>query len=370
MKKYQNFEFVSEGETPVLVSKDKNSKRGPGSKGRLPFYNPAMELNRDLSVLIGQWFLNNNRKRVVRFLDGLAASGIRGVRFANELDGDFEVTINDWDRDAYGLIKKNLEKCELENVFATNKNLNLLLSEEKYDYIDVDPFGSPVFFVDSAMRTLCNNGVLACTATDVATLCGVYPKVCMRRYAARPFHSPMMHEIGLRILVGFISREAAKYDKGVEPLVCYSTDHYFRVYARVRNGTGYANESVTNTSIIKSDELIPNSNGSDIGPLWVGRLQNKNVIKNLRMILFDKKLKTKHTLLRLLDLLEEEADAPCFFYTTNDLASMLKTSPPRMKKIFEKLKNKGYMVTRTHFSNTGFKTNAPLDEIEKVFLCL
>ena len=362
----EKVELVTEGVTPVFVFKGKNSKRGPGSKGKSPFYNPSMELNRDLSILVGQWFVDKSRKHV-HLLDGLAATGIRGVRLANELSGDFEVTINDWDKDAYVLIKKNIEKCKLENLTAYNKNLNVLLSENKYDYIDVDPFGSPVPFIDSAVRSIRNDGVLACTATDVATLCGVYPKVCQRRYSAYPFHSPMMHEVGLRILLGFICREAAKYDKGVEPLVCYSTDHYFRVYTRVRNGTGYANQSVANLSLIKSDELGFTSNKNDIGPLWLGCLQNKNVVKELRAILFDKKLNTKSMLWKLLDLLEEEADAPAFFYTTDHLASMLKASPPRMKKIFEKLREKNYIVTRTHFSPNGFKTNASLEEIKKIF---
>ena len=140
-----------------------------------------MEQNRDLSVLVNQWLVNKNEK-TMHILDGLAASGIRGIRFANELEGDFDVnvTINDWSEDAYALIKKNLERCGLKNVVASNRNLNTLLSEERFHYIDVDPFGSPVYFIDSAIRGIYNNGIIACTATDTATLCGVYPKVCLR----------------------------------------------------------------------------------------------------------------------------------------------------------------------------------------------
>ncbi len=68
-----------------------------------------------------------------------------------------------------------------------------------------------------------------------------------------------------------------------------------------------------------------------------------------------------------MSLLEEEADAPAFFYTADSLASSLKCSLPKMKIIFEKLQNKGYNVVRTHFSPTGFKTDASVDEIKKVF---
>jgi len=365
--KNQSFETVTEGTTNVLVFKNKESKKGPGSKDKLPFYNPSMEMNRDLSILVCQWLINNSKKPV-RIVDGLASSGIRGVRFANELDGEFDVTINDWNEDAYLLIEKNIEKLKLKNITALNCNLNSLLSESKFDYIDIDPFGSPVYFIDSAMRSASNYGVVACTATDTATLCGTYPKVCLRRYGAVPFHSMVMKEIGLRILLGFICKVAGVYDKGIKPLLCYSTDHYFRVYIQVINGTSRANESMKNYSIIKSKELIGAETADiTVGPMWMGRLQDNRVLKELRTILFERELKTKNESWKLIDLLEEEADAPAFFYTTDGLASIWKKSPPKMEKIFDNLKNKKYDVFRTHFSSTGFKTNASVEEIKKEF---
>ncbi len=367
MDNTQNVECITEGETEILVFKNKLTRKGPGLKDKVPFYNPTMEINRDLSILVNQWIINNSNKPV-NILDGLAASGIRGIRLANELKGDFNVTINDWDKDAHALIIKNLERCELKNIIASNRNLNTLLSEERFHYIDVDPFGSPVYFIDSAIRGIYNNGIIACTSTDTATLCGVYPMVCLRRYGVRSFHSPVMHEIGLRILLGFICREAAKYDKGIEPLVCYSTDHYFRVYVRVKNGINYTNKTVDNLKIINSKELFFSSKQTtEIGPLWLGKIQNKKVIEELRTILSGKQFSTKNILWIFLDLLEEEADASAFFYNTNDIASLLKTSPPKMKYVFEKLKERGYDAARTHFCPTGFKTNASREEIEIIF---
>jgi len=367
MKEAKTVVSITEGKTDVLVFKSNESKRGPGSKNKLPFYNPSMELNRDLSILVCQWFVNKSNKHLI-ILDGLSASGIRGLRFANEVLGDFSVTVNDWNHDAYNLIKRNIKKLKLKNVIAINNNLNTLLSENKFDYIDIDPFGSPVYFIDSAMRSICNNGIIACTATDTATLCGTYPKVCLRRYGANPFHSISMKEIGLRILLGFICREAGKYDKGIKPLLSYSTDHYFRIYSQVINGISRTNDSMKNYSIVKSNKLFTYKKELvDIGPLWIGKLQDKKVLAELRTILFEKQLNTKNELWKLLDLLEEETDAPIFFYTTDELASILKKSPPKMQKIFKNLQKKGYMIYRTHFSPTGFKTNAPKSEIEKVF---
>lgn len=367
MMKNQIFETITEGSTKVLVYRYKDSDKGPGKKTGVPFYNPSMEMDRDISVLVVQWLINNSKYKI-KILDGLAATGIRGLRFANELEGDFEVYINDWNVDAYNLIKKNIEMYDFENVKFSNFNLNTLLSENRFHYIDIDPFGTPVYFIDSAVRSIVNNGVLACTATDTATLCGVYPKVCMRRYGANPFHSVAMKEVGIRILLAFICREAAKYDKGIDPLLSYTTDHYFRVYVRVKRGTSYTNDCLRMISTIEAGEYIGfDKTDRDIGPLWLGKLHDKKFIEEIRSILNEKELRAKNKIWKLLDLLEEETYSTEFFYTTESLASKLKRSIPKMEKIFEELKSMGYEVSRTHFAPTGFKTNAPLEIIEKVF---
>jgi tRNA (guanine26-N2/guanine27-N2)-dimethyltransferase len=360
-------QLVKEGTTEVLVSATKTSGKGPGAREGGSFYNPAMELNRDLSILVMQWFLNHATSPL-HLLDGLAASGIRGIRYVHELSGDFEVTVNDWDPDSFRLIEQNIKRSQLQNIVCFQKDLHALLSERRFHAIDIDPFGSPVYFVDSAVRSVFNNGVISCTATDTAALCGVFPKVCYRRYGAWPLHCPSMHEIGLRILLGCICREAAKYDRGIEPLLCYTTDHYLRVYVRIKKSRNAANASMDHFRILPATE-VPLSAGERpwVGPLWLGALEKRAVLAEVRTLLFTKELRTKNTLWMLLNLLEEEAEGPPFFYTTNDLSSLLKVSPPTMERLFETLTKQGYLVTRTHCTPTGFKTNAPFPVIKEVF---
>jgi tRNA (guanine26-N2/guanine27-N2)-dimethyltransferase len=367
MNKTYFFEEITEGNTSVLVYKNKSVSKGPGFKEGVPFYNPTMQLNRDISILVCQHLLDSSKRKTI-LLDGLAASGIRGVRFANELTGDFEVLINDWDEKSYSLIKKNIEKHGFENAKACNMNLNVLLSSDKFDYIDVDPFGSPVCFIDSAIRSIKNGGILACSATDTAALCGVYPKVCIRRYGAVPFHSVVMKEVGLRILLGFICRVAGVYDKGIHPLLCYSTDHYFRLYVKVYSSVPKANQSMNNFKTIYSGENIGLQKAkNDIGPMWTGEIGDKKTINEILNIASGKKLGCKSQIYRLLDVLQEEVNGPIFFYTTESIASNLKKSSPKLDLLFEKLKKQEYNVYRTHFSSTGFKTDAPVAVIEKVF---
>ena len=368
MNNNSHIEKINEGITEILTYIKKKTKKGPSKKGNYPFYNPSMELNRDISIALNQWFIDNTNKSSISILDGLAASGIRGIRFANELEGNFTVYINDWSEIAYNLILKNIKNNEFNNIISSKKNFNVLLNEKKYDYIDIDPFGSPIFFIDSAIRSINKNGIIACTATDTATLCGVYPKVCIRRYGAYPFHSKNMHEIGLRILIGHLGREAAKYDKGIKPIISYSTDHYFRIYIKIIKGIQYANESLKKIYSINSKDYFYNiKNNQKIGPLWMGEIGNKNIIKKIIPYIFKKQFNTKYELLKLLDLLEKESDANPFFYSTDKIASYLKKSTPNMDYLFKKLNEKDYYAIKTHFSDIGFKTDAPLNEIENIF---
>lgn len=358
---------IREGITTIFVYEQQTSQKGPGARNNLPFFNPAMELNRDLSIAVAQWLLDKQNKHL-HFLDGLAASGIRGVRFLHELSGDFEVTINDWSQDAYELIQKNIQ--DISNGYATHQNIHSLLATTHYDYIDIDPFGSPAKYIDSAIRGCKHQGVIACTATDTAALCGTYPLVCHRRYAATPLHGPIMHEIGLRILLGFLCRESAKHDKGISPLLSYTTDHYMRLYVQINNNITNANKSIQYYEQIPSSMMHPYKarENRSIGPLWMGKLHDEQTIREIRTRVFSKTLGAKQPLLRLLEVLEDEANAPAFFYTTDDISSHLKCSPPPLEIVLKNIERQGYPAYRTHFNPCGFKTKAPPSLIKDIFL--
>ena len=275
-------DLIKEGTTELFVYKKKTTAKGPSIRDQNPFYNPSMELNRDISILVNQWLLNTSTKHV-HILDGLAASGIRGIRLAHELNGDFTVTINDWNEQSFSLIQQNIQKNSLQNISVLQRDLNNLLSERRYHSIDIDPFGSPVYFFDAAVRSVYNKGIIACTATDTAALCGVFPRVCYRRYGAWPLHGPSMHEIGLRILLGCLCREAAKYDRGIEPLLCYTTDHYIRLYVQINNGKKVADASMAQYSNIHAKDVpLSKDNEARVGPLWLGKIQKKAVLQEIR----------------------------------------------------------------------------------------
>jgi tRNA (guanine26-N2/guanine27-N2)-dimethyltransferase len=177
-------ETISEGKVKVVVPKLKAYRKLPSdyAPSKAPvFYNPVMELNRDLAVLA----LQAHQKRVnrgLRICEPLTASGLRGIRFAAEVEGIEKIVMGDINERAFKLAQHNIALNKLtDKVEVINKEANFLLNSysaphKRFDCIDIDPFGSPVHFLDSAVRALRDEGLLAVTATDMAPLCGVHPQ--------------------------------------------------------------------------------------------------------------------------------------------------------------------------------------------------
>ncbi len=80
------------------------------------------------------------------------------------------VTINDRSETAVDLARRNADALGLA-VEVTRKDANALMSERRFDTVDLDPpFGTPAPFVDAAARSAARH--LFVTATDTAPLCG------------------------------------------------------------------------------------------------------------------------------------------------------------------------------------------------------
>lgn len=357
---------VIEGTTELLVPEE-FCRKGPGTRTGEVFYNRQMEFGRDVSVMFGRAVFKEGDK----ILDGLAASGARGLRLANEtgVRGDF--VLNDRNLAAAVLMKENASVNSLDHVRVLCRDLRALLAEEQFDYIDIDPFGTPVDFINSAVQGCRNKGTLAVTATDTAPLYGTYPRTAFRRYGALSQRSPFAHETGLRILVGFMVREAARHDRACEPLLCYHTDHYFRCYVRVVNGAARADAALKRLAFAHFDRasldraiVDERMDVADAGPLWTGPLLSRQLLEDMKAT---KDLGTSVRCEKYLGLWREEASAPPLFYKLDELAKRTKHSPPKLQAMVEKLIDAGYAASRTHFDPKGLKTNAPREDLIRLY---
>jgi len=318
------------------------------------FYNPEMKMNRDISVLLLQ---------AVGFkdsvLDMLAATGARGLRIKKAIPKS-NVVLNDKNPNAVELIKKNakLNKLKVE-VLEQDAHFKFPMV---YHYVDVDPFGTPAPFLDPAIKSLKNGGILAVTATDTSALCGTYTKACIRKYGSKPLKNECMKETGLRILIKKVQEIAAQYEIALTPIFSHSTRHYMRVYFKSKSGA-------------KETDKILKHHGfyETAGPLWLGKLWDRALLKEMVRLAnkqaVKKELKGKIPTFSLVrDLyFKESLINTVGFYDLHKLCSKLKLPEiPRYDDIIEKLKKKGYKASRTHFSKTGIKTNAPYKDVVKI----
>ncbi len=357
---------VREGTTDLLVPAG-HSKKGPGTKTGDIFYNSQMEFGRDVSVMFGRVVLKEGQA----ILDGLAATGARGLRLANECGVRADFQLNDRDIRAAVLMKQNAELNSLGHVKVHCRDLNGLLAEEHFDYIDIDPFGTPVDFIDAAVQSCKNDGIIAVTATDTAPLYGAYPRTCLRRYGAMSARSPFAHETGLRILVGFVVREAAKHDRAAEPLLCFHADHYFRLNVRIRNGAARADAAVRklgyaafDSKTLKRQTTEERTGPKDAGPLWCGQLIANDIAKQMAAT---GDLGTSARCSRILEAWREEAGMPLLFYSMDELARKTKLSPPKLVDFVERLQDRGAEASRTHFDPKGFKTDLPAKDLLRLY---
>ena len=167
------------------------------------FYNPVMEFNRDLTVLAFQAY-QRMVGREISICDPLTSQGIRGVRFAAEIEGVKQVLISDINERRIQTCKtqRTTQRAGEKHVTVKHKDANCILScnaspKKRFDIIDIDPFGTPAPYLDSALRAIRNNGLLASTATDLAPLCGVHAKACIRKYGGRPMRTEYCHELAV-----------------------------------------------------------------------------------------------------------------------------------------------------------------------------
>ena len=315
-----------------LSGKDK----GPGKRKGV-FYNPSMKFSRDLNV---EFAKKLNFKGL--FLDGMAASGIRGMRLA--LECNYNVEFCDTSKLAVEAIKDNLKLNNLKSeVF--HDDLQNLVKERQYDWIDVDPFGTPAPYLESIIENVNDGGILGIAATDTAVLCGAKPSICFKRYGAYSMKRVAAKEVGIRILLGKIQTLAAKYDRGIEPMLSYSEGHHLRVFVKVIDARPVSLKWLNQDMVVLDEEAAEAA-----GPIWVEKIIDSELVPE----------NCEGQLGKFFDILRKEAEGPPGLFDINDMARVAEIGQtPKKLKIVECLQKEGFFASISIFSPIGIKTNAP-----------
>ena len=351
------------------------------------FYNPRMKMNRD-SAILAVSALHRRLGRSLSLCEPMCGTGVRGIRLALEAEGVIGVVMGDLNPLAVEMAELNIRLNAVSNLVRTRLlDANLLLSLHdrpygRFDYVDIDPFGSPIPFLDSAIRACRDGGLLALTATDMPPLCGLYPEVCLRRYGGLPLRTDYCHEVALRLLAGALIRSAAKHDVATTPLFSYSADHYIRLYALLEEGARKADRCLEGLGYIlhcpnclhrdvmyeyPSSRVCPRCGSKMMfgGPLWLGPLSDSEFCSEMLSIV-QGRIDLDSRLPRILRLSMEEAELPPTFYHIDVICSRLNLSSLPTELVVSALREAGYRASRTHIHGRGVKTEASIAELEEV----
>jgi len=337
------------------------------------FYNPLMELSRDLSVAVA---------RVINpptFCDALAGSGVRGLRVAKE--AGVSVTLNDLNPLACELMRENALANGLD-VEVSNDDLNHMLSGRKFDFVDVDPFGPPVRYLDSAVRAMPKRGWLGVAATDTSALCGTYPRACWRKYDAVSLKTDYYNELGLRILLGYIARNSVRYDFGVRFLFSYCSRHYFRVFVELVRSRVRVRETQGSLGFIQHcfgclrreyrglDALTQSCSCGEhlktAGSLYTGEFADPKFCGKLAKELDNENFRAGKEARALVSAVAAEQAVGVPYYNLHKLCKRLGVAAPKSELVRNRLVEAGFMVSRTHFEPLGVRTDADVRFLSEI----
>ncbi len=358
---------IIEGRTRLLIPEESIYDQ---SRKASIFFNPNARISRDIAILAYRAY---NKKGSI--VDALAGIGVRGIRAKREVDNIEDVYINDINPDAIKLARDIAKINGIECIFSINEANRFLLSIERAEIIEIDPFGTPAYYVDNALRATKDNGMICLTATDTPVLQGLYPKVAERRYYGRSARVEYSIEVALRLMLGMLARVASRLELAIEPLFAHSIRNHMRVYAKINVSKSLANEMVDN---IKSFYhcFRCNNRGYDkecmkckkdmslIGPLWINNIFSDEFVENM-LNNYDDTL--ANICKKVLSLALEELDTVSY-YTIDEISARLKIEPPSIDNILTILNRHGFKASRSYLVFNGFKTDASYNEILRLLI--
>ncbi len=371
------FEEMLEGKTKIIVPKKSLTEKTPPKEPA--FFNPKAKKTRDFSIIAYGAFLKDFVGPKI-FLEGLSGIGVRGIRVANELAVD-NVVINDLNPIALRLAESSAKLNNIKNIKFSEMEICRFFSKyskkgQRGTIVDIDPFGSPAPFFDCGIRATMHSGILSVTATDLQVLNGLFDNACKRRYGGIPIRVDYGNEVAIRLILGCLRSVASRLDIEIKPLYVESNMHYYRVYVKIFNRPdqkeklGYishCNSCGHRKTTIEKESSCEKCNNviKAAGPLWISKIFDKDFVS--KMIEMESELNLGKDYQKILEKCLDEAEMPATYFTLDEIASKMKTSPSKLENSINMLQKNGFKASLTAFSPTGFKTNASIDQIIEIF---
>uniref|UniRef100_A0A672FBN6 tRNA (guanine(26)-N(2))-dimethyltransferase n=1 Tax=Salarias fasciatus TaxID=181472 RepID=A0A672FBN6_SALFA len=347
----------------------------------------------------------------LRVLEALAASGLRSVRFALEVPGLQSITANDFSAKAAALIGRNAEFNGVGHLLrASCRDASMLMYEmrgkkERYDVIDLDPYGSPACFLDAAVQAVGEGGLLCITCTDMAVMAGNSGETCYSKYGSVSIKAKYCHEMALRIILHSLDQRAAVYQRYIQPLLSVSVDFYVRVFVRVFTGQATVKNSASKQALIYNCVGCGSfhlqrmgrrtSDGKHMkysaatgppvgpecehcgqrhqmgGPLWAEPIHDSAFVQKVLSAVSGNpsRFGTSKRIEGVLSMVTEELEDVPLYYTVDNLSSTIHCNTPPLLQFRSALLHAGHRVSLSHACKNAIKTDAPPAAIWDVMRC-
>lgn len=372
------------------------------------FLNPVQIFNRDLSILTvsnyaAQLARTQSDKSTpfegISLLEPLAASGIRSLRYYKEITSPIQrLIVNDINPEAVQDMISNFQDNGVQADIRQSDALDLMYSlrSQPVDVIDLDPYGSVAEFLDGAVQSVKDGGLLCLTSTDAATLCGNHPDTCFYKYGVVPTKAKYCHEFAVRTVLSAVSATANRYQKIMIPVLSLSVDFYIRVFVKIVSSAAQAKNSILNSSLVyqctecptyaihtlgkhgKSKNTVNQYSGSDKcdncggsysihGPVYTGPLHDRVFIQQMLDTLPSFEFKMKDRIIGFLTAARDELDDP-FYFDLSRICKFLKCVTPSQKQFRSAIRSLGYEISQSHTAATHYKTTANLSTIFDILI--
>jgi len=175
---------------------------------------------------------------------------------------------------------------------------------------------------------------LSFTFTDTQVLGGIHSEALEKRYHIRAKKVQFLKELQARIAITNVILEASIINIAALPVFAHVDKHYVRTYHIIKPKASLSSELIKNIKYITVSDCGYNSleealycpycgkPTNSIGPLYIGNIFNKDLIKKAHELSKDCK-----SCAELFEIALEENDDIPFFYDTRYLAS--ECMPPK-----------------------------------------
>ncbi len=313
----------------------------------------------------------------------MTGCGVRSLRYHLESGADW-VWANEGNPDLQVVLNTNLSQGITSGSYRITHQdaIQLFFScaqqQDYYDLIDIDSFGAPMPFANTALWAIKLGGLLYLTSTDGRTTGGHALEKSIQVYGACARRHPAVYEQGLRLLLGCAAQQAATRGFHIEPVFSVFNGSIHRAMVRVVAGT-WQHEHYGFLAYCHGCGQFRTANWRQLGqlachicstapvvsgPMWLGPLHNVTYIDQMAALATS--WHWPQQIQRLLAVMGQEADMPPYYYPLAEIGRRGQMDIPAKQRLIEGIgaisnsHESNYRASATHLDTQAIKTNAPL----------